>query len=82
MGPEGWVTAKMSQRIIKTEKMPIVISEREKSSQEMEMQVQRMHRLRRRCEVRRGLKMKKGIAMNRFQRTKMKEKRSRGRWKM
>jgi hypothetical protein len=82
MGPEGWVTAKMSQRIIKTEKIPIVISEREKSSQETEMQVQRMHRLRRRCEVRSGLKMKKGIAMNRFQRTKMKEKRSRGRWKM
>lgn len=75
------MTAKISQRIIKKEKIPSVISERENSSQDMEIQVQSIQTLRRKDELRKGFKMKNGIATNRFQRKKVNEKMSRGNWK-
>jgi hypothetical protein len=64
------------------EKIPIVISDREKSSQEIEIQVQRIQRLRRKFDVRKEFKIKNGTAMKRFHKRKIKEKKSMGRWRM
>jgi hypothetical protein len=81
IGPQGWDTAKRSQIIIRRQNSQTVISESEKISQAIEIQVQRIHPLWRDWRWEEELMIVMGTPMRIFQRQKVRENMSRGIWR-